>query len=203
MRDVEHRSSSYRSRHKSRSKSRDRDRDRDYYSRRRRSNSRSSRSRPSKSSRKKKSKKKRYRSSSSSSTSSRSRGSIKSSSSSTRRTTTQPPSSEENSLSVQAAPPPKDLPSLSNYRDRGAIAKIEDDSFTASPFFSSAETKKLPEKVIIDLKNDTILVEDKDETETQPEESLLFHPNFIGDYMQKMDKWVNKLYNYRQKAFQE
>lgn len=201
MREVEHRSSSHRSRYKSRSRSRDRDRD--YYSRRRRS---TSRSRPSKSSKKKKSKKKRYRSSSSSSTSSRSRGSIKSSSSSTRRTTTQPPSSEENSLSVQPPPPVKDLYGLSNYRDRGAIAKIEDDSFTSTPFFSSSESKKLPEKVIIDLRNDTILVEEKDKEkeaeDTQPE-SLLFHPNFIGDNMKKVDKWVKKLYNYRQKAFQE
>lgn len=199
MREVEHRSSSHRSRYKSRSRSRDRDRDRDYYSRRRRS---TSRSRPSKSSKKKKSKKKRYRSSSSSSTSSRSRGSVKSSSSSTRRTTTQPPSSEENSLSVHTPLPPKDLHGLSSYRDRGAIAKIEDDSFTQTSFFSNSESKKLPEKVIIDLKNETISIEEKDEEDSQPE-SLLFHPNFTGDYMKKMDKWVKKLYNYRQKAFQE
>lgn len=199
MREVDHRSSSHRSRYKSRSRSRDRDRDRDYYSRRRRSNSRS---RTSKSSKKKKSKKKRYRSSSSSSSSSRT--SVKSSSSSTRRTTTQPPSSEENSQSIQASSAaPKDLHVLSNYRDRGAIAKIDEDSFTATPFFSSAESKKVSEKVIIDLRNDTISVEEKDDVEEVQPESLLFHPNFTGDYMKKMEKWVKKLYNYRQKAFQE
>lgn len=88
--------------------------------------------------------------------------------------------------------------------DRGkeAIDEINKDEFVPKAFTTSNSTatvttaKKLPEKVKIDLKNETITLPP---IEAQEPQDPLIHPNFFGDPEERMQKWIRKLWLIRQK----
>lgn len=195
--------SSRTSKKSSRDHSRDRDRDRDRY--------------------KSKSKKRRHRSSSSShSTSSRSTTASKSSS---RRYAA---SRRSRSKSIHTSPAKSFVVERFNFTDavnvldaaRETIEDIERDEFVPQEFTSSAAikrqqekdaaeaarklkeatTKKLPEKVKIDLVNEQVIVPVV--KEEKPAEDPLINPAYFGDLddTERMRKWVRKLMYYRQKA---
>lgn len=71
-----------------------------------------------------------------------------------------------------------------------AIEEIEDNSFKAGTF----QSKK---SIIVDLKKDQILLPDTLTASAPAEEESLIHPDFLGDDQKKIDKWVRKLYLYR------
>ncbi|XP_055381276.1 serine/Arginine-related protein 53 [Condylostylus longicornis] len=78
---------------------------------------------------------------------------------------------------------------------------IECDKFESKVFTSSNSNKKTSQKVYIDLKKETILVPTVT-TNLEPINDSLFHPNFLGDEMEKSEKWVKKLFNFRQRLLQ-
>lgn len=80
-----------------------------------------------------------------------------------------------------------------------AIDEINADDFIPKAFTSS---KRLPENIKIDLKSETISVPHI-ETKKNDLEDTLFHPSLYGDDNERMDKWVKKLYMYRQKMITE
>jgi len=84
-------------------------------------------------------------------------------------------------------------------RGKDAIDEINASEFVPKTFSSSATvstSKKLPEKVKIDLKNQTILLPKLDE---EPPEDTLINPKFFGDEDERMRRWIRKLYQYRQR----
>lgn len=77
------------------------------------------------------------------------------------------------------------------------LDQINADEFVPRSF----QSKKIPESIKIDLNTDTIsvpLIEN-----VAVEEDTIFHPNLYGDDAVRMEKWVRKLFNYRQKMFAE
>jgi len=104
-----------------------------------------------------------------------------------------------------------------------ALETIDEDTFKPTSFFSSRDSKEASEKVIIDLNNETVTVPNKPAIAVRNED-VIFHPNvsgspsapismliisplqslqFLGDPDIKAEKWLRKLYNYRQKYMQE
>ncbi|XP_037048197.1 serine/Arginine-related protein 53 [Bradysia coprophila] len=76
------------------------------------------------------------------------------------------------------------------------IDLINEDEFVPKTFTSS---KNLTDKVVIDLNTQTIIVPTPDTPDDV--QNTLFHPNLFGDDAARMEKWVKKLFNYRQKLF--
>lgn len=137
---------------------------------------------------------------------------------------TRGPSSESNSRSATtpAAAPVKAI-DLFDTKVQKALETIDEDTFKPGSFFSSRDSKETSDKVIIDLNNETVTVASKPATAVRNED-VIFHPNvsglpgariymlivsdfqfrqFLGDPDMKAEKWLRKLYNYRQKYMQE
>ncbi|CAD7089506.1 unnamed protein product [Hermetia illucens] len=145
----------------------------------------------------KKSRHRRNRSSSESSTSSSSSSPSPRSKSRSKKRSSSPEVVTVNNEPVAA--PSFNLESSTNEEKRKLlIDEIDADSFVPKTFTS---TKKVPDKVIIDLQKDTIsvpLVE-----KTAPDEDEIIHPNFLGNDEERMERWIRKLFIYRQKHSDE
>lgn len=76
------------------------------------------------------------------------------------------------------------------------IGEIDTDSFVQESFSSKKESfSSKKNKIVVDLKKDKILIPATNNQGT--EEESLIHPKFLGDEQQKIDKWIKKLYAYR------
>ncbi|XP_037949572.1 ADP-ribosylation factor-like protein 6-interacting protein 4 [Teleopsis dalmanni] len=192
----------------SRSPSREysRERDRKYRSRRQRSDSPPQHYKKYKKSKKSKKYSRRSSSSSSSrsdsSSNSSSRGSRYSKKSSSRSRKVCLPSSDSNSHSAKSIVTPK--LDLLDAQVQKVLTTIEEDVFKPQSFLSTRNRDAPPkastsEKVIIDLNSDTITIPKAADTIEENLEHEYFHPNFIGEQENKIEKWIKRLYNYRQK----
>ncbi|KAL7028470.1 hypothetical protein ACKWTF_005852 [Chironomus riparius] len=139
--------------------------------------------------------------SSSNSSSSRSRSSSTSSQSSDSRSKSRTNHSsrsssvhQKKSKSVQKEPEQVknfDLDNLYKEKDKiKALEDIESDSFKQAAFKQSSSSK-----IIVDLEMDKIMLP-ATSAATQEDESLI-HPSFLGDSDKRVDKWIKKLYTYR------
>ncbi|CAH0556543.1 unnamed protein product, partial [Brassicogethes aeneus] len=82
--------------------------------------------------------------------------------------------------------------------DNKVIAEINEDKFAPKKFISSGKSKK-DEKIVIDLKKQTIKI-----PKVEPiEPDSIFHHNLFLNEESRMDKWVKELYSYRQKSLQQ
>lgn len=97
---------------------------------------------------------------------------------------------EQSSTEQQSASTKKfDLEDL--YKDKDStkvLNDIEADTFKQSSFQSQ-------KKILVDLEKDKILVPNSSAAAT--EEESLIHQNFLGDDSKRVDKWIKKLYLYR------
>lgn len=75
------------------------------------------------------------------------------------------------------------------------MADIERNEFTPQSFTSTV-TKKLPERVKIDLDMGTIELPPMPNQEEEVDS--LFNPKFFGDEKERMQRWVRKMLLYRQ-----
>ncbi|EDW00849.1 serine/threonine-protein kinase fray2 [Drosophila grimshawi] len=216
-----------RDRNRDRDRDRERERERERYRSKSKSPSRSSRNRSKSKKKKSKKSKKYYRhsrsssrssslsSQSSSRSSSRSRqskgreyDSRKSKSRSASQRTTRAPSAESgfrqlNTSSAKSTAPPIKAIDLLDAKVQKSLETIDEDAFKPSAFFSSRDREAHEkDKVIIDLNKETVIVTKPAEV-TAPKEDEIFHPNFLGDSELKAEKWLRKLYNYRQKYMQQ
>lgn len=80
------------------------------------------------------------------------------------------------------------------------IDLINSEDFIPKSFTS---TKKLPDNIKIDLKSDTISVPQVETKKKDDFDDSLFHPSLYADEKGRMEKWVRKLYTYRQKMITE
>lgn len=94
--------------------------------------------------------------------------------------------------------PLKSLDILDNRLTSTVLNTIEEDTFTPQVFVSGA-TKKVSEKVYINLKDETMTVPLPDEKVNDNLAEYNFNPLFLGDQQTKMDKWIKKLHNYRKR----
>jgi len=70
------------------------------------------------------------------------------------------------------------------------LEEIESDSFKQATFKQSSSSK-----IIVDLEMDKIMLP---VTSAAPQEDeSLIHPSFLGDNEKRVDKWIKKLYIYR------
>ena len=84
-----------------------------------------------------------------------------------------------------------DLDNLYKEKDKiKALEDIESDSFKQAAFKQSSSSK-----IIVDLEKDKIMLP-ATSVATQEDESLI-HPSFLGDGDKRVDKWIKKLYIYR------
>jgi hypothetical protein len=70
------------------------------------------------------------------------------------------------------------------------LEEIESDSFKQAVFKQSSSSK-----IIVDLEMDKIMLP-VTSVATQEDQTLI-HPNFLGDNEKRVDKWIKKLYIYR------
>ncbi|GAB0091053.1 hypothetical protein DMENIID0001_058500 [Sergentomyia squamirostris] len=188
-----HKSSGSSSRYKSSRKSHEKDRHRSSrhskhsssrnYSRRRRSSSRSS-----------------SRSSRSSSRSSRSSSS--SSGAITRKVVEE--KVKEKSPVIEEKPLFTSVEQIGSNISAKTFQELNEDTFTAKSFTSSAGGKKPPSNIVIDISSNP-RVEVKTTSgqsggEINVPEDTVFHQNLYGNDAARMEKWVKKLYAFRQRT---
>jgi arginine/serine-rich coiled-coil protein 1 len=77
------------------------------------------------------------------------------------------------------------------YKDDNSkvLEEIESDSFKPASFQSQAKSK-----IVVDLEKDKILIPT---SSSAIEDESLIHPDFLGDDSKRVDKWIKKLYVYR------
>lgn len=88
-----------------------------------------------------------------------------------------------------------DLENLYKDKDTSkAIDEIESDSFKQATFQSQGGKSK----ILVDLEKDKILIPSSSTSATAAlEDESLIHPDFLGDDQKRVDKWIKKLYLYR------
>lgn len=95
---------------------------------------------------------------------------------------------KKQSSSEQAAAKKFDLEELYLDKDQSKVLNdIESDTFKQASFQSQ-------KKIVVNLEKDKILVPS---TSNANEEESLIHPDFLGDDQKRVDKWIKKLYLYR------
>lgn len=144
-----------------------------------------------KSSREKSSKYHKRDSSSTRSTSSSSKSSSSSSSSNSNagKSVKEPKKKQKAATEQQPETKKFDLEELFIAKDQTKLLNdIETDSFVPSAFQSQ-------KKILVDLEKDKIMIPSSS-TATNEEESLI-HPDFLGNDEKRVDKWIKKLYVYR------
>lgn len=79
------------------------------------------------------------------------------------------------------------------YKDKDkvkALEEIESDTFKQSTFKQSSSSK-----IIVDLEKDNIMVPTT--SSAAPDDESLIHPSFLSDNEKRVDRWIKKLYIYR------
>lgn len=102
---------------------------------------------------------------------------------------------QKKSTSVQKEPDQQvkkfELDELYKEKDKvKVLEEIESDSFKQAVFKQSSSSK-----IIVDLEMDKIMLP-VTSVATQEDQTLI-HPNFLGDNEKRVDKWIKKLYIYR------
>ena len=84
-----------------------------------------------------------------------------------------------------------DLDNLYKEKDKiKTLEEIESDTFKQTAFKQSSSSK-----IIVDLEKDKIMLPTT--SAVKQEDESLIHPNFLGDNDKRVDKWIKKLYIYR------
>lgn len=145
-----------------------------------------------------------YRQNSSARSTSSSQHSTSSSSSSTsssngdKRKTRNKKKPEKKELTLQqpatAASASKNYDMENLYKDKDTtkvLDDIESETFKQSAFQSQAKSK-----IVVDLDKEKVMVPTSSTTSVANEEALI-NPEFLGDDQKRVDKWIKKLYLYR------